>query len=200
MTIPLTPTAIRLPSPVAIPADGESVDSASVQLYEQTTLDGIEYASVVADRLNNGGTLTAGSDVHLNTSGASYHINGLEIPDAGTAVLTGDLSVSGYINKKSRVVLGGGVAGTTYTYSTAGTEHVYIGNGGVGVGVIWKITDSATQRPIRFVCFDSTNGLTIQTPSGSTIVALKFSSGFYFAATVMYDGASHAIIDLSRYP
>jgi hypothetical protein len=49
MTVPITPVPVRLPATVAIPADGESVNSAGVAAYVQTLANAIEYNQPVND-------------------------------------------------------------------------------------------------------------------------------------------------------
>lgn len=49
MTVPITPVPVRIPATVAIPADGESVNSASVAAYVQTLANAIEYSKLTVD-------------------------------------------------------------------------------------------------------------------------------------------------------
>jgi hypothetical protein len=205
VTTPLTPVANVLPATVAIPSDGELVNSASVAGYIQPTLDAIAFAQGFVNAFINGGTLQPAALLLIQgpNTGTSISINAASFPHAGDGPV--DLGLYGAkssarVRAPKSVSQGSNAAGT-HLFQLAFTDHVW-NRSAVAVGCIWQIATASGLSPgecIRFVNFD-TALLPIKDHTGATIVQLSFFTANIYAITMCWNGSTWDIIDESVLP
>ena len=187
MTVSLTPTAVDIPASVAVPADGELVNSASVQGYVQPILNGIKYASNLVSLFVTGGVANIVGTLNLQSTG-SLILNSVVIPQPGSPVLIGvdGVSSGGRVRAPKNVVNAQTVA-STYFFDVA-TDLVF--NSAGTSGVVWQLNDSAiTPNPGECITFinHSTFPIQLNQVDGSGISNLKLVSGFLYGITMCFD-------------
>lgn len=225
MTVTLTPTPVVLPATIVIPADGESVNSASVALYVQPMLNAQKYAEPVVDAFTTGAhqVLTGSSYIETPT-GSDLRINGIDcaatvdgggvscIGAGGLTVTTGPLTAvqpalfTGGSTAHARMrapkgIAQGSNAAGTHLFVLAFTDHVWNASA-AAAGCIWQISTVAgvdVGETIRFVN-RGTGTVQVNDQTGSSLINLIFSAGAIFGATFAWNGVSWDFIDLSMHP
>ncbi len=198
MTVPLTPTSVPLPATVSIPADGESVSSASVAAYAQPMLNAIKSNKDIIDILKSGGTINPSANLALfGSGGATININGAVVDPA-----EGDVSTIGSYQGMNRVQAGGGAAGVNPIPYFA--SYIYAPSV-VTVGCVWQFSGTpptgTSQRAWVTNFYNPTSTLiAVKDNLGATITTLIGTSTGRFSAIVAYDGTNYKLIGESFLP
>ena len=167
MPVNLNPTPVNLPAAVAIPADGELVNSASVAPYVQTAINGIAWLRSV---------LTGGTSQVIDL------LNGLH----GTfATFSGNVSVNGgqLFAAEARLcprVTYGDVSAGVHEYDSPYHGIVVTDPAGAPVapGCIWKIPGTDFENSeIIFSTLDTFNTINIQDNLGNLLATIINTPG-----------------------
>lgn len=189
MSVPLTPTGVKLPASVDIPADGELVNSASVAGYVQAIINALKWATDYVAPLREGG-LVAPLD-SLNISAGAGHVvvvQGLSLDhpaDGGRGALVGRLRAP------KSAVAGALTAGTT-SYDWADYDEVYA-LFTAAAGTSWLFL-SATEGA-RMSCYSiSTVSIALLDQAGSTMITLRYASGQPISAQLLFTAGAWKVI------